>query len=117
MRLMINAPSILIYTKHVDFRNSINGLINVVTSNINVSLQDNIFIFYNKTRDKLKILAWHNNGYVLLLKRLEKGSFINSFDKDNSVVSMTQQQLSWLLAGLDWVQMSTWGELEYRDFS
>jgi transposase len=115
MQLMINAPSILVYTNSVDFRKSINGLLDVVASNLTIHPQENIFIFFNRTRNKVKLLAWHKNGFILLLKHLEEGQFFNIKCED-PIVSMTHQQLSWLLAGLDWIKMSSWGELEYRDF-
>ncbi len=115
MQLTINAPSILICTKPIDFRRQINGLLEIILSDLQADAQNNIFIFYNRLRDKLKILAWHKNGYILLLKRLEKGHFFN-VKSDIAVTAMTPQQLSWLLAGLDWVSMSEWGELEYNDF-
>jgi transposase len=114
MQLSINAPSIMICTQSVDFRKSIDALVEIVFSEYNLDPQKNIFIFFNRSRDRIKILAWHKNGFVLLLKRLEKGRFINV--DETASVNITQQQLSWLLAGLDWVSMSSWGELEYRDF-
>jgi transposase len=115
MQLTIQAPSILICTKPVDFRKSINGLLDIVLSDLNVEPRSNIFIFYNRDRDKIKILAWHKNGFILLLKRLEKGKFFNSLN-DSNLLTVTPQQLSWLIAGLNWVAMTEWGELEYRDF-
>lgn len=115
MQLTIDAPTILVCTKPVDFRRAIDGLVSVVLSEFNVDPHANIFIFYNRTRDKIKILAWHKNGFILLLKRLEKGHFFN-IKNDAPVVNVTPKQLSWLLAGLNWVAMSSWGELEYSDF-
>ncbi len=115
MQLTIQAPSILICIKPVDFRKAIDGLLDIVLSDLNADPRTNIFIFYNRGRDKIKILAWHKNGFVLLLKRLEKGLFFNIYE-DSSLINITPQQLSWLLAGLNWVAMSEWGELEYRDF-
>lgn len=115
MQLLIDAPSILLCTKSVDFRKSIDGLLDIIVSNLNVDPRENIFIFYNRSRNKVKLLAWHKNGFVLLLKRLERGNFFN-LAGDAAVADMTPQQLSWLLAGLDWIKMSQWGELEYRDF-
>ncbi len=115
MQLTIEGPSILVCSYPVDFRRAINGLIDIVLSELGGEVQKNIFIFYNRSRDKLKMLAWHKNGYVLLLKRLEKGHFFN-LKNDEPVTVVTPQQLSWLLAGLDWVTMSSWGELEYNDF-
>ena len=70
MQLLINAPSILVCTESVDFRKSINGLLDVIVSSLKVEPRENIFIFYNRARNKVKLLAWHKNGFVLLLKRL-----------------------------------------------
>lgn len=115
MQLTIQAPSILVFIDPVDFRKSIDGLVDIVISTYHIDPQKNIFVFYNKSRDKIKMLAWHKNGFILLLKRLEKGHFFNKAI-DTPSVSLTTQQLSWLIAGLDWVSMSSWGELEYSDF-
>ena len=115
MQLSINAPSILICTQSVDFRKSIDGLLDIIVSNLQIDPRENIFVFYNRSRDKVKLLSWHKNGFVLLLKRLERGHFFNTAI-EKSVVDVTPKQLSWLLAGLDWIKMTQWGELEYRDF-
>jgi transposase len=115
MQLTIESSSILVSTQPVDFRKAIDGLIDVILSELKMDLRENIFIFYNRSRDKIKILAWHKNGFVLLLKRLEIGQFFNAKNND-SILHVTPQQLSWLLAGLDWVKMSEWGELEYSDY-
>lgn len=115
MQLSIQAPSILVCTQPVDFRRAVNGLLDVVLSDLSVDPRTSIFIFFNRSRDKIKILAWHKNGFVLLLKQLEKGRFING-KSGSDVVNVTPQQLSWLLAGLDWVTMTDWGELEYKDY-
>ena len=115
MQLTIQAPSILVCTKPVDFRKAIDGLLDIVLSDLNVDPRTNIFIFYNRYRTKIKVLAWHKNGFLLLLKRLEKGQFFIAAD-DAGLVNVTAQQLSWLIAGLNWVSMTEWGELEYRDF-
>jgi transposase len=114
MNLTLNASSILLCTQPVDFRRSIDGLVDIVLSVIDCDPKKGIFIFYNRTQTKLKILAWHHNGFVLLLKRLEKNRFFNL--KSGAAISVTPLQLSWLLAGLDWISMSEFGELEYNDF-
>lgn len=116
MQLSLDAPSILICTKPVDFRKAIDGLLGIVLSDLAVDPHAHIFIFYNRDRNKIKVLAWHKNGFVLLLKRLEKGHFFNAVASNASLVTVTPQQLSWLLAGLNWVAMTEWGELEYKDF-
>lgn len=60
----------------VDMRKGIDGLSGVVRH----LLQDNpqngyVFIFFNKDRDKVKLLVWDEYGYELYHKRLEQGSF------------------------------------------
>jgi hypothetical protein len=47
---------------------------------------------------------------------LERGKFIFCRDNANHY-SVNERQLSWLLAGLDWVQMSRFNELEFDDFT
>jgi transposase len=116
MQLTIQAPSILVCANPVDFRKAIDGLLDIVLSDLTVDPRVNIFIFYNRGRDKIKVLAWHKNGFMLLLKRLEKGQYFGVQNNDLELVSITPQQLSWLIAGLNWVAMTEWGELEYRDF-
>jgi transposase len=114
MNLTLNASSILLCSQPVDFRKSIDGLIDVIISSLDGDPKQSIFIFYNRPQTKLKILAWHHNGFVLLLKRLEKNKFFNV--KEGVSISVSPQQLSWLLAGLDWITMSQFGELTYKDF-
>lgn len=57
-------------------RKGIDGLCGVVRH----LLDDNpmsgyVFIFFNKDRDKVKLLVWDTDGYVIYHKRLEKGTF------------------------------------------
>jgi transposase len=105
----------MICMQPVDFRKAIDGLVDVVLSSYHLDPRENIYVFFNKARDKIKILAWHKNGFVLLLKRLEQGHFFNA-KEDMTSIHVTPQQLSWLIAGLNWIAMTEWGELEYKDF-
>jgi len=34
-----------------------------------------VFVFIGKRRNEVKLLWWHRNGFLLLYKRLERGSF------------------------------------------
>lgn len=114
MQLTINSPKIWMHHKAVDFRKSIDGLCDLVQSEFCGNFNEAIFIFHNRHRDKIKILAWHGNGFVLLYKRLEKGKFA-ALSSDESY-GLSSKQLSWLLAGLDWINMSHWKELKFEEY-
>lgn len=107
MQLKLSGKEILLAQEAVDFRKAIDGLCGLIKG----IEAEKIYIFYNKARNKLKILGWHRNGFILLYKRLEKRKFVIGRNK-----RLDAQQLSWLLAGLDWEEMSNWGELKYKDF-
>lgn len=108
MQIKLSGTRILLASEPVDFRKAIDGLCSIISEDIR---ECGIYIFYNKARNKLKILGWHGNGFVLLYKRLETGHFTV-----NRGGIIKDQELSWLLAGLDWESMSSWGELKYRNF-
>lgn len=97
----------------IDLRKSIDGLAAIVYDHFasppNIG---NVFIFTNKLRDKVKLLFWDKNGFVLYYKRMEKGKFrINA--KDTGNIEITEDQLHWLLAGLDFILAQEFPELNY----
>lgn len=116
MQLTLSAPKIWFYRDAVDFRKAIDGLVGLVQSEMNLNPTEGIFIFRNRGRDKLKILAWHGNGFVLLYKRMERNKFTIACDSTTHSVTLDEKQLSWLLAGLDWESMRSWNTLSYDDY-
>ena len=116
MQMTLQSGDIWVSTLPVDFRKSIDGLCAVVVDYFDKHPQEGLYVFYNRSRDKVKILSWHHNGFVLIYKRLEKGRFYINKD-DSGMALLEKEQLSWLLAGLDWVSMREWNELNFSDFS
>jgi len=112
MQLKISSPKIWLAVEAIDFRRSIDGLCELIQSHFGLTCKESIFIFYNRSRQKLKILTWHGNGFVLIYKRLEQGRF-TVMPSASGIVELDEKQLSWLLAGLDWHAMSHWRELEF----
>ena len=68
--------SVFLHRAPVDFRQSINGLAAIVEQQLSLQITDgSVFVFCNKSRDKLKILYWDNSGFALWYKRLEQNKF------------------------------------------
>lgn len=60
----------------VDTRKSIDGLSVLVQEAMELNpFEAAVFVFCNRARDKVKILAWERNGFVLWYKRLESERF------------------------------------------
>lgn len=101
----------------VDFRKSINGLSACVVDELGGTPQSgDLFVFWNKSRNKLKILFWDNNGFVLYYKRLEEGKFKIPKEKEFNYLTITKDQLDWLLAGLDFMLMKQFNRLNYSAY-
>ncbi len=115
MQIQLTSPKIWLATEPVDFRKGINGLSELVSERFEQSLQDNVYIFYNRAKNKLKLLAYHRNGCLLIIKALDKKKFTLN-ESHLKLHELNQQQLAWLLAGLDWVSMSSFEELTYEDY-
>ncbi len=98
-------PSVRIYfaTGLVDMRNGIEGLRAVVEQTLKRNPDDgHLFVFVGKARDKLKILFWDRNGYVVYFKRLERGRFqLPAVNTTRTNVEMEPAQLAMLLDGID----------------
>ena len=113
--MLINTEiKVWIYNKPADMRKSINGLSMIVADNFSSSpTTGELFVFYNHLRDKLKILYWDNNGFVVWYKRLEKGRFI--FPKNlTEPLAISNKQLRWLLDGLDFSKLKGHKKIENK---
>lgn len=63
-------------------------------------LSGDVFIFLNKRRDRVKLLVWDRNGFVVWYKVLEQGTFeLPAAETDRLEMSWTDIQL--LLEGME----------------
>ena len=95
-----NNIQVYLYAQPVDMRKSIDGLSVLVEQEMDLSpCLEALFVFCNRSRDKIKLLCWEKNGFVVWYKRLEKERF--RWPKAGEVLSLTGEQLNWLLDGFD----------------
>lgn len=76
---MLTFPSsvrIFIAAEPVDLRRGFDGLAAATRSVISEDpLSGHVFAFINRRKNRIKLLIWDRTGYVLLYKRLERGTF------------------------------------------
>jgi len=86
-------------TRH--FHKGIDGLVQAVRGECCADPFDgSLYCFFNRRRNRMKILVWDRNGFWLLTKRLERGSF-ECIDLLEPWVEIDRVRLAMLLEGLD----------------
>jgi len=97
-----------------DLRKSIDGLAVLVKEGFNLDpFSQCLFVFCNRSRNKLKILQWDHNGFWLHYRRLERGKF-NWPTTAEDVVSISYREFRWLLDGLSIKQKQAHEEVKQR---
>jgi transposase len=87
-----------IYLGGCDMRKGYDGLSGLVRNEWKKDpLSGDVFIFFSKQRNKIKLLHWQNDGFVIYSKRLEKGTF-ELPNKDS--IEISAQQLQFILDGI-----------------
>ena len=123
MLTSVHSVKVYIDTGITDMRKSINGLSILVADHLELNpLSGHLFAFCNRKRDIIKILYWDRNGFCLWQKRLEEERFrwpvhLPPLASDRArppVVELTEEQLHWLLEGLDLKHLKPHRVLEYR---
>ena len=95
------AENIYIACGYTDMRKSIDGLAAVVQEQFHLDpFSKSLFLFCGKRRDRMKVLFWEGDGFILLYKRLENGNF-KWPRKESEVKPISWQEFRWLMEGLE----------------
>jgi transposase len=82
-------------------RKGFNGLSGLVRQHIRRELlSGDVFIFLNKRRDRIKLLVWDRNGFVVWYKVLEQGTFELPAAESNTL-EMSWSDIQLLLEGIE----------------
>lgn len=91
-----------IYRLPCDMRKGFDGLSGMVQSAFSMNaLNGDVFIFFNRPKNRVKILHWQGDGFIIYNKRLEKGTFElpeNNFT--GCSLEITPHQLQFILDGI-----------------
>ncbi len=91
-----------LYQGHADMRKGFDSLSGMVTALMEHNpLNGDIFIFFNRRRNQVKLLHWESDGFALYYKRLEKGTYEIPLSAGNSKArSLHWQELQFILQGV-----------------
>ena len=80
----------------------INGLSKLVSQELKRPLlSGDVFIFFGKNRQMVKLLCWDGDGFLLYQKRLERGTFeLPRFKPDKKAAEMPYRTLSAIMRGV-----------------
>ncbi len=99
-------PSVKIYvaTSPVDARKSFDGLSAMVDSEFGLdSLSGHVFVFLNRRAHVAQMLFWDRNGYCLVRKRLEAGTYrlLRTAGEGATHVEIDSAELALMLEGIE----------------
>lgn len=107
-------PHIYLYRDPVDFRKSFRGLAAIVEQELDHNPFDGgLYAFTNRRHDKIKLLYWEDNGFVLYYKSLAEERFRWPSLEDD-VMPLNGEQINWLLDGYDIGLMQGHKKLHYE---
>ena len=103
---MLSLPEpvrILLCTQPTDMRKGFDSLAALVQQELGDDpLSGHLFVFRSRRGNRVKLLFWDRDGYCLVYKRLEEGSFrFPVVAADQRSVQVSVQELSLLLWGID----------------
>ena len=86
----------------VDMRKGIDGLRTIVDGVLKRDpFEGHLFVFVGKSQDKVKILFWDRNGFVVYMKRLEQGRFqLPTVGAGKAHIEMEPAHLAMFLDGM-----------------
>ena len=101
MLMLPSSVRILLAAASVDFRNGFDGLAAIVRESLGADPQSgSLYVFRNKSGDKIKVLFASRQGLCLFAKRLERGTF-KFPSSDEATMEIEAAELGVLLEGLE----------------
>lgn len=95
------ATRVFVALAPADLRQSFNGLYAAVQQQLKEDpLSGHLFVFTNRTRNRVKLLYWDGSGLWVCAKRLERGRF-SWPGGEGAAARLRTEELTALLSGLE----------------
>lgn len=110
--MLIVPPQLKVFASlaPTDMRKSFHGLIGIVEKELGQQIEDgDLFLFFNRRRNRLKVLFFTGDGTVMLYKHLERGTFEalcpvddkSTESSPNHCLTLSIDELRLLLEGIE----------------
>ena len=94
--------SMLVATARVDGRKGIDGLAAIVRSQFAEDpLSGAMYVFFTRRADRVRVLYFDRDGYVLVTKRLERGTFRVPWQNADGRIAIEAAELLLVLEGIE----------------
>lgn len=102
----------------VDFRKGFDGLSGMVQDYMGCNpLDGSAYIFMNAQRNRIKILVWEGDGFMMCYKRLEKGTFDHPIvTKQGENYQICWDHLLMILKGIKWEKIDRKSRLKMQKY-
>ena len=88
-----------------DMRKSFDSLAALVRDELKSDpFSGSLFVFFSRRQDRIKLLDWDQDGWMIWMKRLERRTYqfpLAQADPDASSLSISVTDLNLILAGID----------------
>lgn len=91
-----------LYPRYVDMNKGIGRLSELIRSDMRSNpLSGDVFLFFGRKRDTVKILRWDNDGFILYQKRLESGTFeLPRFNPSQGLYKLSWKTFFMIMSGV-----------------
>ena len=101
MLMLSRSVRIFIATEPTDMRRSFDRLSEMARRVVGQDpLSGHFFVFFNRPRDRVKILVWERGGFAIWYKRLEEG-FFKLPPAKGGVLELDAAELTLILEGIE----------------
>ena len=102
MVMLPPAVRVFVALEPADLRRGFDGLAALTRERLGHDpFSGHLFVFWNRRRNRVKVLFWDRNGYALWYKRLERGRFRFACSDDGRCVEVEASELVLLLEGIE----------------
>ena len=91
-----------LYPSYIAMGKGIEGLHSILCSQSQCNpLSGDVFLFFSKKKDTVKLLRWDTDGFILYQKRLEAGTFeLPRFQPDKGLCKLPWETVYLIMRGI-----------------